>query len=60
MVSKNSKTKKENTSIQISSPIHDALKIFCEESGFKMNRFAEKAILTALSGSYKLNIYETK
>lgn len=44
----------ERTSIQISTQIRDVLKCFCEENGYKMNRFVEKAILQTISGSYNI------
>ena len=49
----------EKTSIQVSTTIRDLLKEFCEDNGYKMNRFAEKAILDAISGSYRVKSYET-
>ena len=49
---------KEKTSIQISTPVRDLLKDFCEENGYKMNRFVEKAILQSISGSYNINLHE--
>ena len=50
--------KDNNTSIQVSVNIRDLLKDFCEENGFKMNRFVERAILQAISGSYPIKNYE--
>ena len=44
----------DKTSIQISVVIRDLVKEFCDENGFKMNRFTEKALIDAVSGSYKL------
>jgi hypothetical protein len=48
----------DKTSIQVSTTIRDLLKEFCEDNGYKMNRFAEKAILDAISGSYRVKSYE--
>lgn len=48
----------EKTSIQVSVTIRDLLKEFCDENGFKMNRFVEKSILDSISGSYKIKNYE--
>jgi hypothetical protein len=31
------------------------LKEFCDENGFKMNRFVERAILSSITGSYKIH-----
>lgn len=45
---------KEQTSIQISTSIRDLLKSFCEDHGYKMNRFVELAILQSITGSYKI------
>jgi hypothetical protein len=45
----------ERTSIQVSVSIRNLLKEFCDENGFKMNRFVEKAILQAITGSYKIS-----
>jgi hypothetical protein len=54
------KGKKNNTSIQISTSIHNALKNFCETSGLKMSKFTEKALLKAISGSYNKNYENDK
>ena len=51
-------TEEEKTSIQVSVTIRNLLKEFCDENGFKMNRFVEKAILQAITGSYRLTNYE--
>lgn len=51
-------TEGEKTSIQVSVSIRDLLREFCDEHGFKMNRFVEKAILQAITGSYKISNYE--
>lgn len=51
-------TEEEKTSIQVSVSIRDLLREFCDENGFKMNRFVEKAILQAISGSYRISNYE--
>jgi len=44
----------DKTSIQVSVIIRDLVKEFCDSNGFKMNRFVEKSILDAISGSYNL------
>ena len=49
----------DKTSIQDSTTIRDLPKELCEDNGYKMNRFAEKAILDAISGSYRVKSYET-
>ena len=50
---------KDNTSIQVSVRIRDLLRDFCDENGYKMNRFVERAILQAITGSYPIsNTYE--
>lgn len=51
-------TEEEKTSIQVSVSVRDLLREFCDENGFKMNRFVEKAILQAISGSYRISNYE--
>jgi hypothetical protein len=51
-------TEEEKTSIQVSVSIRDLLREFCDENGFKMNRFVEKAILQAITGSYRISNYE--
>lgn len=51
-------TEGEKTSIQVSVSIRDLLREFCDENGFKMNRFVEKSILQAISGSYRISNYE--
>jgi len=51
-------TEGDKTSIQVSVSIRDLLREFCDENGFKMNRFVEKAILQAISGSYRISNYE--
>lgn len=40
-------------SIQISKKIKNVLKVFCNDNGYKMNKFVENAILTKISGSIK-------
>jgi len=49
---------KDKTSIQVSTVVRDLVKEFCEDNGYKMNKFVEKAILQAVSGSYKIKTYE--
>lgn len=49
---------KDNTSIQVSIRIRDLLRDFCDENGYKMNRFVERAILQAITGSYPISNYE--
>lgn len=44
----------EKTSIQVSTSVRNLVKEFCDSNGLKMNRFVEKAILSAITGSYKI------
>jgi hypothetical protein len=45
--------KDDKWSIQISKKFKIILKSFCDDNGYKMNRFVENAILTKISGSIK-------
>jgi hypothetical protein len=40
----NNKTKKKSTVITIDATIHDELRKYCDEHGFKMGFLAEKAV----------------
>lgn len=51
-------TDKDKTSIQISTSVRNLLKEFCDERGFKMNRFVEMAILQSITGSYSIINHE--
>lgn len=43
--------KNKKTSVQISSKLHDDLKIFCEQNGYKMSGVVEIGIKSFISGS---------
>jgi hypothetical protein len=45
------KAKRKKISVQISEFIHNTLKQYCNNNGYKLSGFVEKAILSHISGS---------